>query len=49
MPGVEPITEIPQPPPVQPGAKLDPKDHTVRHIDPRAAKHLGLRFALAAA
>jgi membrane protein len=34
MPGVEPITGMPQPPPVQPGAKLDPKDHTVRHIDP---------------
>src|SRR6185312_7850311 len=34
MPGVEPITGIPQPPPVRPGAKLDPKDHTVGHIDP---------------
>jgi len=34
MPAVEPTTGIPQPPPVAPGAKLDPKDHTVRHIDP---------------
>lgn len=34
MPGVEPTTGIPQPPPVPPGTKLDPKDHTVGHIDP---------------
>jgi membrane protein len=34
MPATEPIPEITQPPPVQPGAKLDPKDHTVSHIDP---------------
>jgi len=34
MPGVETITGIPQQPPVPPGTQLDPKDHTLGHIDP---------------
>jgi membrane protein len=28
------MSEVPQPPTVAPGATLDPKDHTVAHIDP---------------
>ena len=28
------MIDIPQPPPVAPGSTLDPKDHTVGHIDP---------------